>query len=418
MRLTVAYGAGGLGLEVPDHAVVVQPGEPVALDDGPGAVRAALRHPAAGPALADLVRPGGRVAVVFPDLTRPMPNTTVLPPLLAELEQAGAGPDRVQLLCATGTHRRATRAEMAELVGPEVIDRYPIHDHQADDRDGHVQVGEVDGTPILLDRHYVHSDLRIVTGFVEPHFFAGWSGGPKGVCPGLAATTTILEAHSPDRLVDPRSTWMVTDVNPVHRFVRAATALCPPDLSVDVTIDGDRRLTGVFAGPLPTGHRAACAFAADTVTSTVDGLFDVVVTTNGGHPLDRNLYQAVKGMAAAERVVAPGGIIILAAACLDGLPGDGAFARIVEAARDPGDLMRPPGPGVVDGWQAQVLGRVLSRAEVWVFSDGLSHDAARSAFLTPVDDLTGAVAEALARSDPGARLCVLPHGPLTVATPT
>ena len=418
MRLTVAYGAGGLGLEVPDHAVVVQPGEPVALDDGPGAVRAALRHPAAGPALADLVRPGGRVAVVFPDLTRPMPNTTVLPPLLAELEQAGAGPDRVQLLCATGTHRRATRAEMAELVGPEVIDRYPIHDHQADDRDGHVQVGEVDGTPILLDRHYVHSDLRIVTGFVEPHFFAGWSGGPKGVCPGLAATTTILEAHSPDRLVDPRSTWMVTDVNPVHRFVRAATALCPPDLSVDVTIDGDRRLTGVFAGPLPTGHRAACAFAADTVTSTVDGLFDVVVTTNGGHPLDRNLYQAVKGMAAAERVVAPGGIIILAAACLDGLPGDGAFARIVEAARDPGDLMRPPGPGVVDGWQAQVLGRVLSRAEVWVFSDGLFHDAARSAFLTPVDDLTGAVAEALARSDPGARLCVLPHGPLTVATPT
>ena len=211
---------------------------------------------------------------------------------------------------------------------------------------------------------------------------------------------------------------MVTDVNPVHRFVRAATALCPPDLSVDVTIDGDRRLTGVFAGPLPTGHRAACAFAADTVTSTVDGLFDVVVTTNGGHPLDRNLYQAVKGMAAAERVVAPGGIIILAAACLDGLPGDGAFARIVEAARDPGDLMRPQGPGVVDGWQAQVLGRVLSRAEVWVFSDGLSHDAARSAFLTPVDDLTGAVAEALARSDPGARLCVLPHGPLTVATPT
>ena len=418
MRLTVAYGAGGLGLEVPDHAVVVQPGEPVALDDGPGAVRAALRHPAAGPALADLVRPGGRVAVVFPDLTRPMPNTTVLPPLLAELEQAGAGPDRVQLLCATGTHRRATRAEMAELVGPEVIDRYPIHDHRADDRDGHVQVGEVDGTPILLDRHYVHSDLRIVTGFVEPHFFAGWSGGPKGVCPGLAATTTILEAHSPDRLVDPRSTWMVTDVNPVHRFVRAATALCPPDLSVDVTIDGDRRLTGVFAGPLPTGHRAACAFAADTVTSTVDGLFDVVVTTNGGHPLDRNLYQAVKGMAAAERVVAPGGIIILAAACLDGLPGDGAFARIVEAARDPGDLMRPQGPGVVDGWQAQVLGRVLSRAEVWVFSDGLSHDAARSAFLTPVDDLTGAVAEALARSDPGARLCVLPHGPLTVATPT
>ena len=418
MRLTVAYGAGGLGLEVPDHAVVVQPGEPVALDDGPGAVRAALRHPAAGPALADLVRPGGRVAVVFPDLTRPMPNTTVLPPLLAELEQAGAGPDRVQLLCATGTHRRATRAEMAELVGPEVIDRYPIHDHQADDRDGHVQVGEVDGTPILLDRHYVHSDLRIVTGFVEPHFFAGWSGGPKGVCPGLAATTTILEAHSPDRLVDPRSTWMVTDVNPVHRFVRAATALCPPDLSVDVTIDTRRRLTGVFVGPLPDGHRSACAFAARHVTRTVPGRFDVVVSTNGGHPLDRNLYQAVKGLAAAERVVADGGIIVMAAACLDGVPEDGAFARILRRSPSVAELVGPTGPGAVDVWQAQVLGRVLQRAEVRLYAGGLRDADVRAAGMVPVGDLQEAVDEALAERGPRARLCVLPQGPLTVATPS
>jgi nickel-dependent lactate racemase len=415
----LAYGTKGLAVSVPDDAVVVEPREPPALLDEAAAVRDALRSPLSGPGLEEIVRragPDGEIAVVFPDLTRPMPNQTVLPPLLAELGAAGAGPERVQLLCATGTHRQATRAEMEALVGSDVASRYRIHDHVSDDG-CHVRVGEADGTPVLLDRHYVEAAVRIATGFVEPHFFAGWSGGPKGICPGLAATDTILEAHSPKRLADPRSTWMLTEGNPVHEFVRAATALCPPDLSVDVTIDSQRRLTGVFAGPLPDGHLAARGFASRTVTQQVDGLFDVVLTTNGGSPLDRNLYQAVKGMAAAERVVAPGGVIVLAAQCQDGLPDSGEFAAILRGASEVADLIHPLGPGRLDAWQGQVLGRVLERAEVWVYSDGLSDQEVRSAMLTPVGDPTAAVAEALERSGPGGRLCVLPHGPLTVATP-
>ena len=417
MRVTLAYGVEGLAVEVPDDAVVVEPREPVALVDEAGAVREALRSPVTGPPLGERIGPDDRVVVVFPDITRPMPNTTVLPPLLAELERAGAGPERVTLLCATGTHRAATAQEMTELVGAAVAARYRIHDHRADDP-GHVKVGEVDGTAVLLDRHYVEADVRILTGFVEPHFFAGWSGGPKGTCPGLAATSTILEAHSPARLADPRSTWMVTEGNPVHQFVRAATDLCPPDLSVDVTIDSRRRLTGVFVGPLSDGHRAACTFAARTVTQEVGGRFDVVLATNGGHPLDRNLYQAVKGMAAAERVVADGGVIVLAAACPDGLPDDGAFARILQRASSADQLVHPRGPGELDGWQTQVLGRVLTRAEVWVHSAGLSDAAVRSGLMTPVGDLATAVGEALTGRGPRARLCVLPRGPLTVATPT
>jgi lactate racemase len=417
VRVTLAYGVEGLAVDVPDDAVVVEPREPVALVDEAGAVREALRSPVAGPPLGERIGPDDRVVVVFPDITRPMPNTTVLPPLLAELERAGAGPERVTLLCATGTHRAATPQEMTELVGAEVAARYPIHDHRADDP-GHVKVGEVDGTGVLLDRRYVEADVRILTGFVEPHFFAGWSGGPKGTCPGLAATSTILEAHSPARLADPRSTWMVTDDNPVHQFVRAATDLCPPDLSVDVTIDSRRRLTGVFVGDLPDGHRAACTFAARTVTQEVEGRFEVVLTTNGGHPLDRNLYQAVKGMAAAERVVADDGVIVLAAACPDGLPDDGPFARILQRATSAEQLLRPVGPGELDGWQAQVLGRVLTRAEVWVHSAGLSDAAVRTGLMVPVGDLATAVTEALTRGGPRARLCVLPRGPLTVATPT
>ncbi len=415
MRLTLAYGANGLDIEVPDDATVVEGAEAAALGDEAGAVRRALAAPLAGPPLDRLVPPTGRVVVVFPDITRPMPNTTVLPPLLDELEAAGAGPDRVELLCATGTHRQATPVEMAALVGDELLARYRVRDHRADDGD-HVSVGEVDGAPVLLDRHYVEADLRVLTGFVEPHFFAGWSGGPKGACPGLAATETIFEAHSPRRIADARSTWMTTEGNPVHQFVRAATDLCPPALSLDVTIDGRRRLTSVFAGPLPDAHRQACAFAGARVSRPVEGRYDVVVVTNGGHPLDRNLYQAVKGMAAAERVVRDGGIIIMAAACGDGMP-EGAFADILAAGASPDELARPGGRAHQDGWQAQVLGRVLRRAEVWMYSDGLSEADRRAAWLRPVGDLAGALREAMARQGPGARLCVLPQGPLVVATP-
>ncbi|HXQ76250.1 MAG TPA: nickel-dependent lactate racemase [Acidimicrobiales bacterium] len=414
-EVRLAYGRVGLRARVPDAATVITPTDLPGLADQRGAVLDALRAPRAGPPLADLVGRRHRVAVVFPDLTRPMPNRTVLPPLLAELERLGAGPDRVELLCATGTHRQATAEEMAELVGDEIVARYAVHDHRGDDG-AHVEVGVVDGTPVLIDPRYVDADVRILTGFVEPHFFAGFSGGPKGMCPGLAATETILEAHSPARIADGRATWLVTDGNPVHDFVRAAAALAPPALSVDVAINNRRQLTAVFAGPLPDGHRAACAFVEETAVSRVDGRFDVVLTTNAGHPLDRNLYQAVKGMAAAERVVADGGTIVVAAACADGLPAGGPFARLLAAAPHRDLLAGAEGRSETDRWQVQVLGRVLQRADVWLHTDGLDDDEVRAAHLRPVADVTEAVADALAGAGPDARLCVLPEGPLSVVT--
>jgi nickel-dependent lactate racemase len=344
------------------------------------------------------------VAVVFPDLTRPMPNRTVLPPLLAELERLGAGPASVDLLCATGTHRQATPEEMAELVGPDIVRRYRIFDHRADDG-RHVMVGRVDGVAVWLDPRYVSAPVRITTGFVEPHFFAGYSGGPKAVCPGLAATETILEAHSAARIAHPAATFTVTRGNPVHDFVRAAVDLCPPTLSLDVTIDRARRLTGVFAGPLPEAHDAACRSVEAASVQRVPDRFDVVLATNGGHPLDRNLYQAVKGMAAAERIVADGGVIVLAAPCGDGVPAGGAFEGLLRAAA-----------AGLDRWQAQVLARVLSRARVWLCAEGLSDDQVAAVGLRPMHDVSAAVTEALAAAGPRARLGVLPQGPLTVAT--
>ncbi len=415
MRVELAYGRRGTSVGVPDTAEVVTPVDLPALDDEAAAITDALRHPRSGPPLAELVGRGGRVAVVFPDLTRPMPNRTVLPPLLAELADAGVPDGRITLLCATGTHRQATAAEMEELVGPDIVARYAIVDHDATS-DAHVRVGEVDGTAVLLQREYVEADVRIVTGFVEPHFFAGFSGGPKAVCPGLAATETILEAHHPRRIADERATFVTRVGNPVHDFVRAATALAPPHLSLDVAINRARRVAAVFAGPLPDAHDAACAHVRSSAVREVAAPFDLVVSTNGGYPLDRNLYQAVKGMAAAERIVRAGGIIVMAAACEDGVPDGGAFARLLEVATTADDLAGGTGDPELDRWQAQVLGRVLARAEVHLHAGGLDGRAIAGALLVPAPDLDRAVAGALARLGPGARVAVIPDGPLTVAT--
>src|SRR3954467_12004626 len=397
MQVELAYGEDGLVIEVPDDAEVVVPRDPPGLANEETAVREAVR-----PWLRNLVPP---VAVVFPDLTRPFPHKTVLPPLLSELARVGHRRDAVRLMCATGTHRQGTDAEMRALVGDEIVDRYPIHDHVAADLDAHSPVGEVDGVPILIDKAYLECRSQIVTGFVEPHFFAGFSGGPKAVCPGLAALPTVLEAHSPARIAHASATWLSMRGNPVHDFVRAATALAPPNLSVDVTINGVGGLTGIWVSPLPHGHRAACAFVEQTAVTHLDRPADVVVTTNAGHPLDPNLYQAVKGLAAAERVVADGGTIVAAAACVDGVPSGSHFADLLSQP-DFLDVDSTP-----DQWQLQVLGRVLRRARVLLHSDGLGDDEIRAAHLEPVDDISRTIHD-LAPS----RLCGLPRGPMPVVS--
>jgi lactate racemase len=415
VRVELAYGTEGRQVEVPEDATVIAPVDLPGLAEQPEAVRHALERPLSGPSLSELANGAHRVVVVFPDLTRPMPNRTVLPPLLALLERSGVPDEAVTLLCATGTHRQATASEMQELVRPEIVARNTIVDHDSDDGD-HVEVGRVDGTPVLLQRDYVEADTRIITGFVEPHFFAGFSCGPKAVCPGIAATETILEAHHPRRIADAASTFVTRQGNPVHDFVRAAVALAPPHLSLDVAVNRDRQVTAVFAGPLQEVHDAACAFVEASAVQRVASPFDVVVSTNGGHPLDRNLYQAVKGMAAAERIVRQGGIIVMAAACGDGLPADGGFAGVLSRAHTAADLVDATEGSELDRWQAQVLGRVLQRAQVWLYSEGMTDQMTTDALLVPVHDLATVVDDALAALGGSGTVAVLPLGPLTVAT--
>jgi nickel-dependent lactate racemase len=415
MKVELAYGREGLVVDVPDDAFVVETVDLPGLADPAAAILGGLRQPISGPPLAAYVGPQSRVSVVFPDLTRPMPNQVVLPPVLAELDRLGVSHEQITLLCATGSHRAATADEMSALVGTDVARSYRIVDHQATDP-GLVEVGRIDGTPVLLEPAYVYADVRIVTGFVEPHFFAGFSGGPKAVCPGLAGLETILAAHSPRRIAASDATWLLRHGNPVHDFIRAATALAPPTLAVDVTINRRREVTGVFVGQLPGGHDEACAFVEQTAVRSVPRPFDVVVTTNSGFPLDRNLYQSTKGLAAAARAVRAGGTIVMASACEDGLPRNDGFDRVLRQARTPAELTDAGRRGELDLWAAQVLGRVLQHARVELLAAGLDDDEIRLAQIHPIDDVSEAVARACARSGPGATVCVLPEGPQTVVS--
>jgi nickel-dependent lactate racemase len=298
---------------------------------------------------------------------------------------------------------------MVALVGTDIVERYEIVQHEANGPD-HVSVGEVDGVEVMLMREYVDADLRITTGFVEPHFFAGYSGGPKGVCPGLAHKDTILEAHSPERISNPHSTWLELEQNPVHAFVSKAVALCPPTLSIDVTIDAAGDLDQVFVGALPTSHQSACRYVYHHSVVQLERRFPVVVTTNAGYPLDQNLYQSVKGMASAERAVLQGGTIVMASACDDGVPRPSHFASILDEATCQDDL-RFGEPGQ-DRWQVQILGRLLGDATVWLHARGLDDADIGAAQLRAIPDLQAGIDEALDQM--GGPACVLVHGPLVV----
>jgi nickel-dependent lactate racemase len=268
-----------------------------------------------------------------------------------------------------------------------------------------------------LNRAWIDADIKITTGFVEPHFFAGFSGGPKMVAPGLAGLETVLVLHDARRIGHPDATWGVTDGNPIHDDVREIARLVGVDFAVDVTLNRQQKITAVFAGDLLAEHRAACAAARRDAMRAVESPFDVVLTTNSGFPLDQNLYQAVKGISAAAKVVKPGGTIVCAAECRDGLPSHGSYGQVLASQPSPEKLLamiNSPGYSTPDQWQVQIQAQVQMKATVMVKAGGLTADAVRAAHFQPVEDVTAAVRDAMRTAGPDATLCVLPQGPQTI----
>lgn len=417
MRVRLDYGTDGLEVDFPDErTTIIEPVARPAVPDVRATLLQAIRSPLDRAPLTSLVRAGQRVAISVCDITRAQPRREMIEALFEELPQVR--PEDVTILIATGTHRANTDAELERMLGRDILSRYRVVNHDSRDPSSLARAGTTStGVQVYLNRAWLDAEVRITTGFVEPHFFAGFSGGPKMVAPGLAGLETVMTLHDARHIGHPRATWGVTEGNPVHDDVREIARMVTVHFAIDVTLNREQQVTAAFAGDVFAEHRAACAYVKDTAMRAVPAPFDVVVTTNSGYPLDQNLYQAVKGMSAAAKIVRPGGTIVAAAECRDGLPSHGSYGAVLAAAPDPAALLAmicAPGYGVPDQWQVQIQAQIQTKAKVLVKNSGLGPDAVRAAHFTPIEDVGRAVRDALAGAGPSATLCVLPQGPQTI----
>lgn len=415
MQVALAYGRGRMMISVPDDAVVITPQELPGLADEHGAFEMAVRNPIEATPLREQVAADARVAIVIADITRPSPSERLVPWIMQEL--AHVPRENFVIINGTGSHRANTEAELVQMLGAEVVETVRIVNHNAFNDATLTHLGRTSyGGEIWVNNEYLHADVRIVTGFIEPHFFAGFSGGPKGIIPGVAGIKTIMHLHNAQMIGDERSTWARLEGNPVQGEIREAVAMAPPHFMVNVAVNSRREITAVWAGHYIAAHEIGCRFVAQHATCPVEAVFDVVVTTNSGYPLDQNLYQAVKGMSAAARIVKPGGAIIAAAECSDGLPSHGNYKDLLqmrESAQALLEMIEAPDFEMYDQWQAQSQALVQRKAQVYLHSS-LDPETVRQAMLEPAPDIEATLAEMMERYGPGARIAVLPEGPQTV----
>lgn len=375
----------------------------------------ALRAPLGSRPLDQLIDARDRVALVIPDITRPFPSDRVLPWLLEAL--AHVPTEQIVVVNGTGSHRVNTSDELRAMVGADVFARVRVVNHDSHDAATLLPVGTgLDGQPVLMNRDYVEADRRIVLGFIEPHFMAGFSGGYKAAFPGVADIGAIMRYHDASMIGDPKTTWGLVEGNPTQRRIRHDGALVPVDFCINVTLNRQRQITRFFCGDVIAAHDAGCQYSRATAMVACERPFPIVVTTNSGYPLDQNLYQAVKGMSAAAQVVDDGGYIAAAARCNDGFPAHGNFRTLLMEHASPQALLETilaPGFLLYDQWEAQILANIRLKARVGLLSE-IPEDDVRRAHLEPIADLAAAVAAERTRRGADAPVAVLPEGPMTI----
>ncbi len=416
MNVDLAYGQGRVAVDLPDgRTTVISPSHRPGLPDERAAIRAALEQPISARPLREWIKPGDRVCVAFTDITRATPNHKLIPWLLEYL--ADVPREQITLLNQLGTHRPNTPAELDKLLTPAVTSQYRVLNHEPENPDALAQFGTMrDGTPALINRHLAEADVRIITGFIEPHFFAGFSGGIKGIIPGCGGLRSVMSNHGFKNIGDAKSTFGITVGNPLWEELRDVALRVGPSFLLNVTLNEQRDITGVFAGDLIEAHRVGCEFVRQSAMQKVKAPFDIVVTTNSGYPLDLNLYQGVKGMSAGARILNKGGLLILACECSEGVPPGSPLDKLLLSARSPEEiLVMLSTPGFVrpEQWQAQIQALIQRDVEVLLYSS-LPDDIVRKAFLNPCRDIGATVRQRLESLGPNARVAALPQGPLTI----
>jgi nickel-dependent lactate racemase len=416
MRIRLDYGRTGLDVDLPDDRVVgplaIRPAPPLA--DPDRAVADALANPIASRPLAEVARGRKNACVLVCDITRPVPNRLILPHLLRTLEGQGIARRDILILVATGLHRPNEGAELEELVGPETVANYRVENHHGKAREEHDFLGTTpSGVPVYLDSRYVRADLKITTGLIEPHLMAGYSGGRKVICPGIAALDTVKVWHGPKFLEHPNADCGIVEGNPVHEENTRIALMAGCDFIVNVCIDGQRRVTWVGAGDMIRAWQEGVRFCERVVKVPVPEPLDVVVTSCAGYPLDTTWYQAVKGLTGALPIVKKGGTIVLAASLTEGL-GSPEFQRVMAENPDLRRFKQRILGGdyfVMDQWQLEEMAKVVERCRVNVVTQGLPAETLRRCHVEPAASVERAVADCLAEYGPAAKVGVIPKGP-------
>ena len=419
MRLRLDYGTEGIEAELPDHSCVLSMVDAAGLEGIEERIQQALQNPIGTESLARLAQGRLSACVVISDITRPVPNALILPPLLATLEASGIARQNITILVGTGLHRPNEGEELVRLVGEFVAANYHIVNHKARDQDTLVFLGETSGgAPIWIDRVYVEADLKIATSLIEPHLMAGFSGGRKAICPGIMGVETMKVLHGPRLMGDPRSAEGIIEDNPFHLQALEVAQTAGVDFTFNVAMNDRREVTGIFAGDLELAHADGVRFVEAQATAWVDEPVPIVVTTSAGYPLDLTFYQAVKGLTAVLPIVQPGGTIILTARCSEGL-GSPEFTQLLADTQSPEAFearLRDPDFFVVDQWQLQELCKVLRKARVLLCSDGVDGDGTHlRGLVSTVDSVEAGIDQARQQHGDAAAVVVIPRGPYVLA---
>jgi len=421
MRVELNYGTGKLPVELADSwrvSVIAKRPMPL-LADPTAALEAALAAPHRAPPLWQAARGATSACILICDITRPVPNGLILPLLVRALLDAGLAAKRIKVLVATGLHRPNEGAELAEVVGdPWVLDTVEVANHFARDDAAHVDVGTTSrGTVVRLDRRFIDADIRIATGLVEPHFMAGYSGGRKVIAPGIAHRDTITTFHSARFMEDPCAANCVLDGNPLHQDQLEIMAMIGGALALNAVIDEQRRLAFVNFGEVVESHLRAVEFTRAYAEVAVPERFQTVVTSAAGYPLDKTYYQTVKGMVGPLDILSPGGDLIVASACSDGIgSADYVAAQRRLLARGPEGFLadiKGKSHADIDEWQTEMQLKPMRQGTVYLYSDGLTGSDRDLTGVRMVDALDEVIAASVARGGDN-RVAVVPEGPYVV----
>ena len=414
------YGITGLEIDLHHswNTTIIPAKKQKVIDNPKKIIKDNINHPLSSMSLADIIKQKKHInqaCIVVSDATRPVPSSIILDALITELNSYGVNNEKILVLVATGLHHASNQEELKRIVGQKFIKKVKIINHNAYETDSLIFLDkDINGVPISINKHYYNSDVKILTGYVEPHFFFGFSGGTKSIVPGIAGADTIQANHSAENIASPYALFGIHKNNPMAINSGNIAKLIGCDFAINVCINEEHKITQVAAGDLEEVHKQLIDYQLKYIFKKIDSPYDIVICGNGGFPLDLNLYQAVKSMAIGEIAVKDGGTIISVNECKNGIgKGHQKFKQLLFSGMTPKiiynkilnkEIVLP------DQWEIQILTRVMMKAEIYLVSK-LKEEDLGNIGLKYAKDVETAINLALKKHGKDARILVLPNGP-------